>query len=114
LRDGVDLAVNAGREVTNIGSRIEGSGNHKYRKVTAEDENRVFPGNLPCKREHQEERTQQKLIRNWIEVLANRCLLMQNSRKEPIEGIAQTCCDKQTESPFVIAVHHVHDDKRIK
>ena len=80
-------------------------------EVAAENQHRVLPGNLLHERKHQEQRAEQQLVGDWIEILPEQRLLMQGARQQSVESVAQSRGNQQAERPGPVAIDDRNDDE---
>lgn len=112
LRERIGFSEDAGTEVAESGDGEQNGAGGEDRDVAAENDNRVFPRNFVKDGEDQENRAQQELVGNGIEVLSKQGLLMQPAGEQPVKTIAEAGDDEHDQGPLVVAIHQVDHDER--
>src|ERR1039457_2230531 len=112
LTTSVQLAINTGPEVAKPDRGIQNHGGGHDAQVAAEHQDGVLPRDLPDKRKHQKQRTQQQLVGDWVQILPKQGLLVQGPRQKSVEGVAQCRRHQKTERPKPLPIDYRNDDKR--
>jgi len=111
LSEGVGFAEDAGSEVTQTGNGVEDDTGAKNRKITAENQHRIFPGNIAENGKHEEHGAEQKFVGDGIEILPQQSLLMQAAGKQAVEAIAETGKDEKNQRPEKFALDNLNHDE---
>src|SRR5262249_21194916 len=104
LKERSKFAVNAGWKWPVSGNQNNYSGNDEQQNVTAQHHNRKPPRHFLCHRQNYERRREQQLVRNRIEVSAERGPLIQPARQHAVDSVAQSRNYQNQERPFVLIV----------
>ena len=62
-------------------------------------------------RENEKQAAQQEFVGDRIEILAEQGLLFEPARKHTVERVAESGGDKEQQSPSVVLVQNINDDK---
>src|ERR1035437_1139500 len=109
-----ELAVNAGRKLAVAGHNKDDRGRGEKDDVAAQHQRREPPANFPVESQHDKRRGKQQLIRDGIEIGAQRRPLVERAREQAVKGIRQSGNDENGKSQIVPPVVNGNDEKRQK
>jgi hypothetical protein len=111
LRAGVRFAKDAGAEVAQAGDHEEHATEQENRNVAAEYYDCVLPRNLALDGKYEKHCAHQKLVGDWVEILAEQGLLMELAGQQAVESVAEARENEKRQRPFEIVLHYVDDDE---
>lgn len=111
LGEGVHLAEDGWREVAKIGGHVERGANHQNDDIPAEDHHGHGSRDLVYEGELEEQRAEQELIGNGIEIGAQHGALMQRAGEQAIERVADAGQKEQRQRPCPMGIQDGDDDE---
>jgi hypothetical protein len=112
LGAGTCLAVDAWTEIAYAETDIEKRGNDENSQVAAKNQDSDPSRHELLVHEDEEQRTEQKLVGHRVEVLADLGLLLEQSRGQSIETIAESGDDEKAKRSLVVRLKNRDDEKR--
>ena len=105
------LAIDAGAEIPHAETDVEQRGNDENAQVAAKHQDRDPPRHQALVHENQEEGAEQELVGHGIQVLADLGVLLEHSRRQAIEPIAESGYDEEAKRGLVVGLENRDDQK---
>src|ERR1041385_6562136 len=102
LRCRIGLAKPAWPEDLHDSCRVEQRANDQNNDVAAEDQDRYRPADDVRNREHQKHRAQEQLVGDRVQILAQRCFLLQYAGQEAVQSISDSGGHKDDQRPAIV------------
>ncbi len=104
FEEGGEFAKDARREWAVAGDEDDDGGDGEHEDVAADDDDGGPPGDASFIGEDDEGRGEQEFIGDGIEVGAEGGALVESTREEAIDGVAEAGDDEDEQSPFVALI----------